>query len=446
MPSLATPPAPVNQTAARASLVVLGAAAFMSQANARVIDSLLHVVATDFQTVPARAAIVVSAFALPYGLFQLFFGPIGDRIGKLRVMAFCLTFFAVGTFACGFVPNLPAFAVLRFLTGVAAASIVPMSLGYIGDKFPYETRQVALGQFMSAVMMGQIAGSALGGVFGQYLGWRNVFLTFGVVAFVVAILLLRESRRHSEPRKPGSLLNRSMFAVPAGGSILFAGMIGVTPPAITAMLLTTGIGILLYALLTQYGAMLRRPGVPAILGSVCVEGLFVFGGLAYLASSLTDRFGIAYGTAGLMVAGFGVGGLLYSVSVKRLVASIGDLCILLFGGALLGSAFIAIGLIPNWQSFIPLVIVLGMGYYTMHGTLQTRATEMAPEARGTAISLFAFAFFMGQSTGPILLGRILQASGYPAAFITAGAGLIALAGTARVLFAKTTRAELVRAS
>jgi len=71
---------------------------------------------------------------------------------------------------------------------------------------------------------------------------------------------------------------------------------------------------------------------------------------------------------------------------------------------------------------------------------------MAPEARGTAISLFAFAFFMGQSTGPMLLGRILQASGYPAAFITAGTGLIALAGTARFLFARMRRAEPAGAS
>jgi len=68
MPATASPPTPAAATTARASLLVLGAAAFMSQANARVIDSLLHVVATDFQTVPARAAIVVSAFALPYAL------------------------------------------------------------------------------------------------------------------------------------------------------------------------------------------------------------------------------------------------------------------------------------------------------------------------------------------------------------------------------------------
>src|SRR6185436_6782301 len=95
----------------RASLLVLGMAAFMVQADARVIDPLLHVIARDFFTVPATAAIVISSYALPYGLFQLFYGPLGDRIGKLRVMAACLTFFAVGTFACAFVPNLAIFAV-----------------------------------------------------------------------------------------------------------------------------------------------------------------------------------------------------------------------------------------------------------------------------------------------------------------------------------------------
>jgi MFS family permease len=136
----------------RASLLVLGMAAFMVQADARVIDPLLHVIARDFQTTPPAAAIVISSYALPYGLFQLLYGPVGDRVGKLRVMAACLTVFSFGTFACAFVPNIPVFATLRFLTGVAAAAVVPMSLGYIGDKFPYQDRQIALARIMSAVL------------------------------------------------------------------------------------------------------------------------------------------------------------------------------------------------------------------------------------------------------------------------------------------------------
>jgi len=85
---------------------------------------------------------------------------------------------------------------------------------------------------------------------------------------------------------------------------------------------------------------------------------------------------------------------------------------------------------------VPLVIVLGMGFYTMHGTLQTRATEIAPEARGTAISLFAFCFFMGQSLGPMALGRILEWHGYSAAFVVAGVSLLLLALVSRALFVR----------
>jgi len=430
---------PVPATIDRASLLVLGAAAFMAQADARVIDALLHVVAVDFHTVPAQASIVISAYALPYGLFQLLYGPIGDRIGKLRVMTFCLAFFSIGTFACGLVSSLPAFAVLRFLTGAAAAAVVPMSLGYIGDKFAYETRQIALGRFMSALMMGQIIGSSLGGVFGDYLGWRNVFFAFGAVALVVTVMLAREANRFPEIRQAGRRFTSSMFTVPVGGVVLFVGMLGFASRFVDGLFLAAGSFLLILALATQYGYLLKRPHARVILGTVFSEGFFVFGGLGYLASSLTDRFGVAYSTAGLMLAGFGIGGLVYSVSVKKLFKRIGDLGILLLGGILLGTAFIAIGLMPNWQSFIPLVVLLGMGFYTMHGTLQTRATEMAPEARGAAISLFAFAFFMGQSAGPLALGRILEYRGYSAVFVTAGTGLLILVVLARALFQSLAR-------
>ena len=90
------------------------------------------------------------------------------------------------------------------------------------------------------------------------------------------------------------------------------------------------------------------------------------------------------------------------------------------------------------------VVVLGMGYYTMHGTLQTRATELAPQARGTAISLFAFFFFLGQAAGPQLLGSVLKSRGYPAAFIVAGAGLFLTAVISRMLFARAKTAAYAR--
>ncbi|HEX6463040.1 MAG TPA: MFS transporter [Vicinamibacterales bacterium] len=423
----------------RASLLVMGLAAFMVQADARVIDPLLHIVARDFHTTPPAAAIVISAYALPYGLFQLLYGPIGDRIGKLRVMASCLALFSIGTFACAFVPSIPVFAILRFLTGVVAAAVIPMSLGYIGDKFPYEGRQIALGRFMSALMLGQIVGSTVGGLFGQYLGWRNVFVALGVSALAVSILLAREGRRFPEAGNASRPLGRAILTVPLGGLLILAGLLGVLSRLAAIACDAAGAGVLVYALRKQYSALLTRPTAPLVLGTVLVEGLFVFGGLAYLASSLTDRFGINYAYAGLMVAGFGCGGLFYSVFVKKLVTRIGELGVLILGGTLLGVGFTAIGFMPSWHWFIPAVIIVGMGYYTMHGTLQTRATELSPQARGAAISLFAFFFFLGQATGPQLLGAIVKARGYGSAFVVAGIGLFLTAFVSRMFFAYASR-------
>jgi MFS transporter, YNFM family, putative membrane transport protein len=222
--------------------------------------------------------------------------------------------------------------------------------------------------------------------------------------------------------------------VPLGGTLIFAGFLGIVPLAWSALLEAGGACLLIYALAAEYRGLFRRPTAPLVLGTVMIEGLFVFGGLAYLASSLTDRFGVNYAYAGLMVAGFGCGGLVYSATVKKLVAGIGELGVLLLGGTLLGAAFVFIGLMPSWHWFVPAVVVVGMGYYTMHGTLQTRATELAPQTRGAAISLFAFFFFLGQALGPQLLGSVLKSYGYAAVFIAAGAGLATTAAVARTLF------------
>jgi len=409
-------------------------AAFMVQADARVIDPLLHVVATEFRTTLPAAALVISAYALPYGLFQLLYGPVGDRVGKVRVIAACLAVFSFGTFACAFVPTIAVFALLRFLTGVAAAAVVPMSLGHIGDTFPYHERQIALGRFMSALMIGQIAGSTLGGLFGEYIGWRYVFVVFGIVSLAVSALIARDAGRLAEHRATASRLGPAVLTVPAGGLLLFAGLLGVAPRAWSMLIGASGVALLVYALASQYRSLFKRPTAAIVLVTVMLEGVFVFGGLAYLASSLTDRFGVNYAYAGLMVAGFGCGGLIYSASVKRLVAGAGELGVLLLGGTLLGTAFVFIGVMPSWHWFVPAVVVLGMGYYTMHGTLQTRATELAPHMRGTAISLFAFFFFVGQALGPQLVGLILKSRGYGPAFVVAGAGLFTTAAVSRTLF------------
>lgn len=357
----------------RVSLALLGAAAFIVIADARVIDPLLHIIANEFKANVGTTAIIVSAYTIPYGLFQLVYGPLGDRIGKLKVMTGALVAFAIGTAACAFVPNIAILTILRFLTGMVAAAIIPLSLAYIGDHFPYAERQAAIGRYLSALMLGQILGGSIGGVFGDYLSWRDIFLVFGIVSLVIAAVLWRATRRLDEPLQLQDSRGSSGFK--------------------------------------PYLQLMKSPATRLIITAVFIEGFFLFGGFAYLGAFLRDRYNLPYIAIGFMLSGFGVGGLIYSASVKWLVSRLGEQGLIFTGGWLVSFGYLAIVMFQNWMLFIPISVLIGMGFYMLHSTLQTRATELAPEARGTAVSLFVFSLFVGQGIGAIALGAIVDSAG-----------------------------------
>lgn len=364
---------------AHVSVALLGAAAFIVTANVWLINPLLPVIAGEFGQSVGRAALIVSAYALPYGVCQLIYGPLGDRLGKLRVMTAALAVFALGTAACAFAPNLPALAALRMLTGAAAAALIPLSMAYIGDHFAYGERQVALGQFLALLGLGQVLGASLGGVFGGYLSWRAVFLLSGVVAVGVWLALWRGARAYPAPPRPPRVAGDHPFL-----------------------------------------RLLRAPAARLVLAAVFVEGVFLFSGVAFLGSFLRERHGLPYLAIGFMLAGFGVGGMLYSRIVGPLVRRIGEGGLIQTGGVLCGACFAALALAGHWWPFVPLGVVLGAGNNLLHGTLQTRATELAPGARGAAVSLFAFCLFLGQGIGAALLGAIVNGPGYAPMLLLCG--------------------------
>jgi predicted MFS family arabinose efflux permease len=364
----------------------LAAAAFVSGANLRLFDALLPTVARDFGVLPTTASIVVTAFTLAYGLFQVVHGPLGDRAGKLRVVGCATLIAAAASLGCAFAPSLEALTVLRFATGIGAAAIVPLSLAWVGDNTPYEKRQAALGRFLGFILMGQILGPAVGGALAEFIHWRRVFDVLAAVFLLVGIVLLTVDRRHPQPR-----------AGPQPGGVL-----------------------------RGYAAVLRDPWVRIVMLTVFLEGGMFYGAFAYTGAWLQERFGISYLLIGALLAGFGLGGVIYSVLVRRLLARFGETGFVRIGGGLLLACFALLPLLPSWQATIPVFVAAGFGFYMFHNTLQTRATEMAPKARGTAIAVFAFALFMGQASGVAVCGLIIRAVHYEWTFVAMGVGLVAL--------------------
>ena len=110
----------------------------------------------------------------------------------------------------------------RLAAGATAAAIVPLSMAFIGDHVPYERRQTALARFLTGTILGIVSGQVFGGVLGQMVGWRAVFLLLGAVFLLIGALLLVEVRstRVPPPVLSGSITLRSLAhryanAVPA---------------------------------------------------------------------------------------------------------------------------------------------------------------------------------------------------------------------------------------
>jgi len=128
--------------------VLLSLAAFAAAASMRACDSLLPALVRGFGVTTGQAARTVSMFALAYGLMQMLYGPLGDRYGKLPVIALAASASVVTSLGAMLAPGIGWLIGFRAVSGAAAAAIIPQSMAWIGDQIAYEHRQATLARFL----------------------------------------------------------------------------------------------------------------------------------------------------------------------------------------------------------------------------------------------------------------------------------------------------------
>src|SRR5580700_4500331 len=261
------------------SIMLLAVAGFASQAQVRVMDSLLPQIAADLQTTVGIAATAVTAYAVAHGSVQLIIGPIGDRFGKYRTVALTCAIAAVLVAICGTVSTLPQLAMARLATGAVAGWVIPISMAYVGDVTPRDKLQPILARYLTGQILGQLFGQAAGGVLGDLMGWRNVY-------FVLA----------------------GMFALAAAGLVF---ELAVNPQTRKSSQTTPRLG-----LIADYGIVLSNQFARIVILAAFFEGALAWGAFAYIGADLHLRFGLTYTLVGLTVGCFGIGGLIYAGLVK----------------------------------------------------------------------------------------------------------------------------------
>jgi predicted MFS family arabinose efflux permease len=172
--------------------------------------------------------------------------------------------------------------------------------------------------------------------------------------------------------------------------------------------------------------LLAMPRVRWVLAVTAIEGALVFGPMAFMPTHLHEHYGLSVVAAGSVMMLYGVGGLLYSQMARQWLASLGERGLAKTGAGLVAMGFLVLAWgIASWMGMLACLLA-GLGFYMLHNTLQVQATQMAPAARGTAVTLFASSLFFGQSIGVLLMAQSVDRGALASAFSAAAAGVLVL--------------------
>jgi predicted MFS family arabinose efflux permease len=372
-------------------VLIFALCGFASAFSMRIPDPVVLPVAQAFLIDPKVAALLSTFFALPYALSQPVLGPLGDRVGKIRLIQWCVTVLAVALALGTIAPSFGTLLATRVLSGMFAGGIIPLVMASIGDEYDMSERQVVISRFLVSVISGQMLGAAMAGVANDLLGWRSAFAIAALVASVASVAAWRGLDAHAQPAPPvttGMLANmRALYAQ------VFA-----NPHAPWLYLLVMAEGALFFGMFPFFGELLRGRALPG--------------------SEVTGT------ETGLVLGAFGIGGLAYAFSVRWILARLGMSRMVVVGAVITATSFAVLALPGPWWRDALAMLTAGVGFYMVHNSLQTMATELAPTARGSAVALFAASYFLGQALGPVLIGPLAHAAGFVAALLLIASGVL----------------------
>lgn len=365
-------------------LAILATSCFVSSMSMRIIDPVVPDIARDLGIDTASVAMLASFYAFPYALAQPILGAFGDAFGKARIIKIALAVLALCLAASALASTFASLSVARLVGGAAAGGIIPLAFAIVGDRFPMSERQIALSRVLTAIIAGQLTGSIGSGLIASMFGWRVATAgatSLALIAFVVTLWQLRPA----------------------------AGVQRQAPN--------------LKEFIDGYRAVFANPRSAVCFAAVFAEGIVIFGLFPYIAILLEERGAGGLKEAGFVLAGFGLGGFVYTALVRLMLGRLGFYKLIMAGGIVSGIGLALLSLGTSWLREMATFLIVGVGFYMIHNSLQTQATELAPHNRGSAVAMHSFFMFLGQAFGPVVYGIGLAGLGTTWILLMAGASM-----------------------
>lgn len=370
---------------------------------------------------------MINIYAISLAGLLLPLGAVGDRWGRKQVLLIGLAVFGLANIASALATSTEVMLAARFLSGVGAAMIMPVTLSVITSVFPDEERSKAIGVWTGVAGAGGILGMFLSAVLVDFLSWRWLFALPVVLVVISAVMATRavpSSRKRSPHRFDtlGSIL--SLLAVMGASFALHEGpVIGWTTPE-TLVALALGIGAF-------FGFIIWELRHPEPLLDI---RLFRKRSLTSGSVSLVTWFGVQAGVFIVLYPFFqavlGWSGLLATVGLMPMAllmmtfsgvaplisARIGPKATIASGVFLGGAGLALMGLLVSvdggYLSVLPGMVTMGIGMgLAMAPSTEAITTSLPREQQGVASALNDLTRELGTSLGVALLGAVF-ASGY----------------------------------
>ena len=236
----------------RSLLFLLVALTALGEVSTQLIIPGLGAIEHALVAPPGSALMALSAFVAAFGLGQLIFGPLSDRVGRRPVLLGGLALYGLATLSMLLVNDIQQFIAARVMQGLGACAALVLARTVVRDVWKAEAGP-ALALTMIGMLYAIVVAPMVGGLLINYVGWRAPILfaaVMGSVVWLLALLFFRESNHALDPRAGhwrtlgGQYLNLlkdrpyrayavalactygAMFAVIAGSSAVFINLLG----------------------------------------------------------------------------------------------------------------------------------------------------------------------------------------------------------------------------
>ncbi|HXV33310.1 MAG TPA: MFS transporter [Gaiellaceae bacterium] len=332
----------------------LYAGGFLGPFGGAMLVALIPNVADGLDASVAQVAAAITAYMVPFALLQLVSGTVAERLGSRRVVRGGYVAFGLAALACALAPDIWLFLGARAAMGAANAFLSPILLAALSEVAAPGVLGRTVGTFAAAQTAGLMLAPILGGLLGE-VSWRLAFVLVAVVAVVLA-------------------LPRQTLGVGAGRQA--AGRAS------------------LRSLLNRWIALLAAQAMLGYLGFTAIGFVLVLVG--------AEEFDLGSGARGLLVAGYGVGGILLGRYAGSVVDRAGRPATALAGTIACTAGVAGLVVAPSAWSLGLVFFGIGCASTFVWAGLNTIAVESFPENRAGATSAYSAFKFAGVAIAPLV--------------------------------------------